>query len=281
MRNRKFFGVVEGFYRRPFSFNERADLIAFMADIGLDTYVYGPKMDPFHRQRYRSPYPAKTMKKFERLQAIADKKHVHFVYALSPGGKPDPDSIIAKCRRFLDIGIRRIALFYDDIEVPRTVDTAGIQCETAHAVYSLLQRHDRQPVVFFCPTQYHGFSVTEYMTTVSRGLRPEISMIWTGKRVVSFRITRSHMERARRLYGRDPLIWDNFFANDYMPPGVIPQIPYRYRDPAVVTQSRGVLINPMNEYQDAKRAVYTAARFFRQPDRYCPRSAWREALKKV
>jgi hyaluronoglucosaminidase len=277
----KLFGVVEGFYRKPYTFKQRQDMIKFLSDTGLNAYVYAPKEDPFHRKKYRIPYPPRLMKEFVILNGIAERNKVHFIYALSPGARPDPEAIFEKFQRFINEGITKFAILYDDINTKRNPETAGIQAKTANDLYNLLSQKSRSPVVLFCPTQYDGFKPTEYLLTISRELDPRIAMIWTGKRVVSFRITVKHVDRINRLTGRKQLIWDNFFANDYVPPGVLISIPYRYRQAEIVGKTLGILINPMNQYLDSKRAVYTAAKFFNDPRRYEPRQAWRDALKLI
>jgi hyaluronoglucosaminidase len=275
----KYWGVVEGFYRKPYTFAQRRDLVKFLAGINLNTYVYGPKEDPYHRKKYGEPYPSNWIKEFALLGDLADRYRVHFVYALSPGIHPDSKSIMEKIRQFLSIGIRKFALLYDDINIKRDKKTAEMQAETANRLYELLSKKMKRPVVFFCPTQYDGLKPTEYLLTVSKKLLPRIAMIWTGKRIVSHRITENHVKRINEITGRQQLIWDNFFANDYLPQGVVIRIPYRFRQPGIVGKTKGILINPMNQYQDLKRAIYTAAKFVNDPYRYNPQKAWREALK--
>lgn len=277
MIDHQFFGVVEGFYRRPYTFTQRADFITFLSSVGLNTYLYGPKLDTYHRQHYELPYPAGIMREFEDLKKISDKHHVCLIYAISPGSKPDVKKIEQKIRRFINIGINDFAVFFDDIKVERNAKTADIQCNIANSLYDLLKRVQARPVLLFCPTQYCGFAATEYISQVVENLRRDIYLLWTGKKVVSFRITRQHLQRITHLYQRPPVIWDNFFANDYMPVGVVPRIPYRGRDPAITRLTNGVLLNPMNEYAAAKQAVYTAALFFRQPTKYRPMVAWQQS----
>ena len=50
-------GVIEGFYGPPYTFDQRRDLFRFLAEADLNTYVYAPKLDPYHRDRWREPYP--------------------------------------------------------------------------------------------------------------------------------------------------------------------------------------------------------------------------------
>ena len=47
-------GLIEGFYGPPWSFDERAEVMARCAGWGMTHYVYAPKDDPLHRERWRS-----------------------------------------------------------------------------------------------------------------------------------------------------------------------------------------------------------------------------------
>ena len=43
-----FRGTVEGFYGQPWSHADRIEQIHFYGRIKLNTYIYGPKDDPYH-----------------------------------------------------------------------------------------------------------------------------------------------------------------------------------------------------------------------------------------
>ena len=49
-------GVIEGFYGAPWTHAARLDAVAFLAERGMNAYVYAPKDDPRHRTRWREPY---------------------------------------------------------------------------------------------------------------------------------------------------------------------------------------------------------------------------------
>lgn len=56
----RFRGVVEGFYGTPWSHEARLRQLQFYGENKLNTYIYGPKDDPFHSSpNWRKPYPAK------------------------------------------------------------------------------------------------------------------------------------------------------------------------------------------------------------------------------
>ena len=83
------FGLIEGFYGPPWSWAARAEVLRFGHERGLDLYLYGPKDDPLHRERWREPYPTAELDGFARLVAD-DTMQVGF--AISPGLSIDVDS---------------------------------------------------------------------------------------------------------------------------------------------------------------------------------------------
>ncbi|MBI2990565.1 MAG: beta-N-acetylglucosaminidase domain-containing protein, partial [Deltaproteobacteria bacterium] len=50
-------GIVEGFFGPPWSMAHRAAIFEFGARRGMNTYLYAPKDDPYHRERWKEPYP--------------------------------------------------------------------------------------------------------------------------------------------------------------------------------------------------------------------------------
>ncbi|MDH4211432.1 MAG: protein O-GlcNAcase [candidate division WOR-3 bacterium] len=272
----KIFGVVEGFYRRQYTFEQRLDLIEFIGSLNLNTYVYGPKADIYHRKKWREKYPDRKLKEFERLNQHSTERHVNFVYALSPGDRPDTGDVIEKIDTLIDVGIRHFSIFFDDIRVPLDARTAKKQVDATNALFKHLKERLEKTSLFFCPTQYRGFKKTEYLKHVAVNLHKDIDMIWTGKNVVSWAITERDVARITETVNRPVLIWDNIFANDYIP-GRILRFPYRRRAPGIVRAVRGILINPMNNYRESKPLIRTAAMFFHDPHVYDTRTAWKAA----
>ncbi|MGB3341966.1 MAG: beta-N-acetylglucosaminidase domain-containing protein [bacterium] len=277
MKN-KFFGVVEGFYRKPYTFRERLDLIKFLSVVGLDTYVYGPKQDIYHREKWFAEYPQSKMREFKELNMLSSSNNVCFNYALSPMSEPETNKIINKIHSMVEIGISQFSLFYDDITVPLNKKTALKQTATANELLMFIKKKISKPTLFFCPTQYHGFKETEYIKTIYSELNKNIEIFWTGPKIVSKKIDLYHLKKITILTKRKPLIWDNLFANDYLP-GIILKFPYRYRAPQIVGKTCGILINPMNQYRASKPLIYTAAEFIKAPYKYVPRKAWKKATR--
>ena len=88
----------------------------------MNTYLYGPKDDPYHSSPYwRQPYPAEQERNIKELVDASKRARVDFVWAIHPGkdirwNQQDYDSLVAKFNMMYDLGVRSFALFFDDIE---------------------------------------------------------------------------------------------------------------------------------------------------------------------
>ena len=118
-------GIVEGFYGTPWNFDIRADLIRFCGEYNLNAYIYAPKDDPYHRDKWREPYPEDKISELKGLVDISLENNVHFIFAVSPGldlnyegekGEQDLQLMINKLDMMYNIGIRDFAIFFDDLE---------------------------------------------------------------------------------------------------------------------------------------------------------------------
>src|SRR5690606_40202652 len=64
---------------------QRLALMDFLAGHGYNLYVYAPKDDPYHRERWREPYPPSQLNELRELAARARSVGVAFCFAVSPG----------------------------------------------------------------------------------------------------------------------------------------------------------------------------------------------------
>lgn len=61
-------GVVEGFYGTPWSHQARLRQLKFYGENKMNTYIYGPKDDPYHSApNWRLPYPEKEAVQLREL----------------------------------------------------------------------------------------------------------------------------------------------------------------------------------------------------------------------
>ena len=78
-------GVIEGFYNRPWSMNQRLHLFKLMKNFGLNSYLYAPKDDHKHRAMWREGYTEAEMSEMKELIDACKDNEVIFFYGISPG----------------------------------------------------------------------------------------------------------------------------------------------------------------------------------------------------
>lgn len=267
-------GVVEGFYGRPWTMEQRAELFKREQKWGLNSYLYAPKDDYKHRMYWRDLYSAEEAEQLMTLISAARNHDVEFIYAISPGWDitfSNPKEIAALKRKFdqvKEFGCRSFSLLFDDIE--REMCPADKQAFStfAHAQVAIANevfQHLGQPKVFlFCPTDYcasfctPNVSQSAYLHTVGEKLLPGIDILWTGPKVVSHKISVESIEEVSAVLKRPPVIWDNIHANDYDPQRIFLG-PYKDRPTDLIPKLRGVLTNPNCELHPNFVAIHTLA----------------------
>ena len=186
-----FRGTVEGFYGQPWSHADRIEQIRFYGRIKLNTYIYGPKDDPYHSSpNWRKPYPAEEAEHIKELAKEAAHNKVNFVWAIHPGqdiqwNQTDSMNILSKFEKMYDLGVRSFAVFFDDIsgEGARPEKQAGL-LNYIHKEF-IRKKSDVQPLIM-CPTEYNrSWAKTDYLDILGTQLDPAIQIMWTGDRVVA------------------------------------------------------------------------------------------------
>ncbi|XP_032915600.1 protein O-GlcNAcase-like isoform X7 [Catharus ustulatus] len=244
-------GVVEGFYGRPWSMDQRKLLFQWLQRRGLNCYMYAPKDELKHRLLWREPY--------------TEHEAGHGVFQCW-GSSP-----AAAKTQVAAMGCRSFALLFDDIDpcmcqADRDVfpSLAQAQASVANEVYQELG----QPSIFlFCPTEYCSSlcspspSQSCYLQTIGQELLPGIGVIWTGPKVVSQELSAALLEEVEAVLRRRPVIWDNLYANDYDCRRVFLG-PYMGRAPGLMSRLHGLLLNPNCELQANFIPIHTLGTWF-------------------
>jgi protein O-GlcNAcase/histone acetyltransferase len=299
-------GVIEGFYGRPWSAPQRLEMMDWIAGAGMNLYAYAPKDDVKLRARWREPYDAAELAALAHLTAAAGERGLAMMAAIAPCldiTHGDPAEIAALLRRldqFTALGIRHIALLFDDI--PSTLNPAdaalfpsfaAAQCHVANAAWAHLQAQPGTRL-YFCPTEYCGRMAAQnpggdpggdpgrspYLRTLGEQLAPEIAVFWTGSEIISPTIDAEELQIVAWTLQRKPVIWENFHANDYDIRRVHAG-PLAGRDPAIRAEISGYITNPNNEFEANFVPVATTGAFLRDvaydPDAAAAAacSAWR------
>ena len=272
-------GVIEGFYGQPWTQAERFELFDWMADWGLNTYLYAPKDDLKHRAIWRELYSTAESEALKQLIDGCRQRNIRFVYALSPGldiRYSDEAELnqLRKCfEQMLILGCQHFALLFDDIpdrldhaDIQRWGSLASAQCHVTNALFEWTREREPSARFLFCPTPYCGRMVRQkhggenYLETIGRELLPEIDVFWTGPEIISREITVEHIERVRQVLRRKPLIWDNLHANDYDGRRFFCG-PYARRPPELRNVVSGLLSNPNTEFPLNCIPIRTLAEF--------------------
>jgi hyaluronoglucosaminidase len=287
--------VIEGFYGQPWSHAERLDLLAFCAREGLNTWVHAPKDDPYHRARWRDPYPDAELERLGELAAEAARLGVDFAWAIAPGldvcysRESELEAAVAKCERLRSAGVRSFQLLWDDVE--HTLNCAEDEerygeferpSGAAQADFSNRFREAfAQPgPLVVCPMGYAGTGDSPYRRSFAGVLFPEVIVYWTGPEVVSLGITREALNVAvERFRGHRLLLWDNYPVNDFDPQRLFLG-PLLGRDPRLADgDCAGIVANGMVQAVPSKLALATAADWARDPFGYDPVASCERALR--
>ncbi|WP_338702663.1 beta-N-acetylglucosaminidase domain-containing protein [Streptomyces sp. Q6] len=276
-------GSIEGFYGPPWTTAERLDQMDFLGEVKSNTYVYAPKDDPYHRDKWRDPYPADKLKELADLVDRAAANHVRFTFAVSPGGSicysdpADVRALTAKLQALYDLGVRSFSVPLDDISYTKwncagdaTAFGAPGRGPAAQAQVGLLntvQRdfvaaHDGTNPLQMVPTEYGDLTDTAYKQEIRAHLDPAVEVMWTGTDVVPPEITDSQARQASQLFGRKVFVWDNYPVNDFgRTAGRLLLAPYDKREAGLSDNLSGLVSNPMNQEAASKLAVFTMSDF--------------------
>lgn len=293
-------GTIEGFYGQPWTHAERLDQMDFYGDVKANTYIYAPKDDPYHRGKWRDPYPADKLAELGELVRRATANHVRFTFAVSPGESicysdpADRKALKTKLQALYDLGTRAFSIPLDDISYTRW------NCESDRAAFgepgrgaaakaqvdllndvqrTFIATHDGSQPLQMVPTEYGDLTDTAYKQTLRGTLDPAVEVMWTGTAVVPPKITNEEADKASALFGRKVFVWDNYPVNDFgNTSGRLLLAPYDKREAGLSAHLSGIVANPMNQPYASKVAVFGVADFTWNDRAYDAKTNWHRAM---
>lgn len=233
-------GSIEGFYGVPWSHEARLEQLVFYGKHKINTYIYTPKDDPLLRSKWRTLYEGEDLDQLKELVDTANKNHVDFTFALSPGNDlcyssdSDYNATVAKFDQARQLGVSSFYIAFDDIP------TNGFHCQSdqqkwnktgntgddfhwladSQAYYlnriqkDYIKTHGLRDLETV-PTNYAGSAPDPYKEEFGTQLNKNISIQWTGEGVFSDQINDTSVKRADSTYVTDKMfLWDNFPVND-------------------------------------------------------------------
>ena len=252
------FGIIEGFFGKPWDWSARLSCVDFLRDFGYQFYIYAPKADPFLRRRWREPMPPET------LQRLSDVNSRCRDIGLSLGVGLTPFEIYlnydakaqvglrSKVLQINEIGADMLCILFDDMRG----DIDGLPDLQARVISDVCAWSNAQRFIV-CPTYYSydsrltrefGPPPKTYLRDFGRIIDPDIDIFWTGERVISDGYSVRHLTEVAADLGRKSFIWDNYISNDSRT-----RTNYLFLDPSAGAWAlstnlvAGLAINPMNQ----------------------------------
>lgn len=282
-------GIVEGFYGTPWTQEDRISTLQFMGSHNMNLYIYAPKNDPYHREKWREPYPPEEMAHLQQLIHTAQQNNVEFVFAISPGldmqfdgiqGQQDFTALLKKFNLLYNAGVRQFAIFFDDIKNKDALRQAQVLNEINRQFVH--KRPDVQPLLTV-PTEYFSADMINtqgtkpYTAVFASKLDKDIIVMYSGPGVVCEGISLSDISKVEQIYGRKMAIWWNYPVSDYRT-GKLALGPITGMEPGVSEHMAAFLMNPMEHAVLSRIALETGADYTTNPQTYDAETAWNHAL---
>ena len=298
-------GIVEGFFGPLWSMAHRKAMFEFGAARGMNTYLYAPKDDPYHRERWTEPYPRNQWQELLQLIRHARARRIDFVYGFHPGkglcfsDKTPVRTLLAKARRFYDAGVQTFAVLFDDIpsRLEFNSDRKYFRQSLARAEGSWLQEiQAKQPGQWkdvewwICPSYYtpdpllarvFGRFEPNFLEILGEYLPASVACFWTGPSVVSKEISVSHVQKIAKRVKHRLLLWDNYPVNDLSMGDELHLGPLQGRDPKLPRAAYGYLNNPLLQENLSFIPLATCFDYAADPAHYQPESSWRKIVREL
>lgn len=209
-------GIVEGYYGKIPTFEQRKKIISSLSEHGLNFYMYAPKEDPFLRLNIDIDHTENWLREFDDFIAHSQNMSVEVGIGLAPIYKNKTEALKSKIQNFSDRGVKFFSILFDDIEENFSFFD---QIETYRAI------KDKFPNLYFdfCPTVYAGELIDknsahqEYFKEFNNSFPKHEVFFWTGEKVISEKMGISSQEHLQDFANTSIAIWDNYFTVDSCP----------------------------------------------------------------
>jgi len=209
-------GIVEGYYGKMLTFEDRKKILSSLSDNSLNFYMYAPKEDPFLRSHIDIDHTENWLREFDDFIAYSQKMNVDVGIGLAPIYKNKIEALKSKINNFSSRGVKFFSILFDDIEENFSFFE---QIETYRVI------KDEFPNLYFdfCPTVYAAELIDkdlahqEYFKEFNDSFPKNEVFFWTGKKVISEKMDSSSQELLQDFSNTSIAIWDNYFTVDSCP----------------------------------------------------------------
>ena len=313
--NMQYRGIVEGFYGKVYSVEDILSLFEYMEDNKMNTFVYGPKGDPYHLGNWRDEYPTEitdeqrfygmmTQDDMRTITAAAAENNISFAWSIHPAMQngidftsrdsveQGIDDIMEKFAHMYDLGVRQFGVFVDDIDTGVALRGSENQAYMMAEIQRRLEDTyngsenpaDHVAGTYYVPSFYAlNFGSSSQLETNLGAFREQnqdnnVIMMMTGSGVWS-PIRNSDLLKIQQYTGKKPVMWWNYPVNDNIDDQMLMnRLDSVYATDLDVTACLGVLSNPMNQPEASKVALYGVSDYTWNTANFDVQSNWEESF---
>jgi len=222
-------GYIEGYYGRLLGWRDRRRIIARIAALGMNAYLYAPKEDLCHRVNWREDWSDDWMDEFTALCAAAAADGVMLMAGIAPGLDYDAtndaaefDTLLAKAQALQGAGAAAIVIMFDDIEPPPARFDTSLSDELSLHAGIATRLSARLDVPTLIVPRIYADEISDAAADSYRGLAaalpPDIPVFHCGSHIVA---GADPLARATTPVGaafnQRLILWDNYYCHDYCP----------------------------------------------------------------
>ncbi|QCJ44358.1 hypothetical protein FAY30_21975 [Bacillus sp. S3] len=295
--NTKIRGFIEGYYGIPWSNEDRMSLMRFAGQFKATSYVFAPKDDPYHREKWAELYPPEKLAEIKEMAQVGNENKTRFVWTISPlaevarisqtGGDPmlklqeNTDKMLAKFDQLYDVGVRQFGVLGDDVgSLPRNYVVALM-----HSVSEWAKEKGDVYDILYCPASYNSswaWNPNE-LNDYEKGFDKNIQIFWTGSTtcapIVQSTIDTFKTRSNGGVERRDPLFWLNWPVNDvdmsrvFLGKGEMLQ-------PGIKNLA-GAVTNPMQEAEASKISIFAVADYAWNTETFNAQKSWEDSFNYI
>lgn len=286
-------GFIEGYYGIPWSNADRMSLMKLGGDFKMTAYVFAPKNDPYHTNKWREPYPEAELAAIQEMVQVGNDSKTRFVWTAHPfmGGfnandkQNEINRLIAKFEQLYGVGVRQFGVLGDDVG---SLDKATI-IEILTAVSDWAKSKGDVYDTMFCPAGYNHSWQGDYseLNAYDKGFPKDVQIFWTGEAVCQpiEQKTLEHFRRynlpAETTQRRSPLFWLNWPVNDIQPNRLLMGKGSLLRTDINIEDLAGVVTNPMQEAEASKVAIFAVADYSWNVKGFNADQSWVDSFKYI
>lgn len=296
-------GVIEGFYGYPWTFEERAKMMEDISEFKMNTFVYAPKDDPYHRDKWRELYPEEEAEEIRKLVEVADKENIDFVWTIHPGATfkygssddytncDDFDKLIDKFEQLYSLGVRQFGISFDDINYGGDNDYEyHKELGAKHAAILkkvkeewIAKKQDVKPLVTVTARYCNawGPGIKEYFAQIMEVVDEDDIVLWTGRDTMST-INKEYFDVPKQITGIDKNLsaWWNHPVNDYWDDRLFMQ-EFGDNVDKNIDNLNAFLLNPMNQAEASKVSIYCGADYAWNSKYFESKESWERAIREL